>query len=62
MFAMLGGILVLAGASLGLGTAGIVLRFSKSDDKRKTGLRLMIVAAIPVFAAATWWLAVVGFD
>jgi len=62
LFMMLAGILLLAGTSIGLGCAGIFLAFGKAAEKRKTGRRFMMLAAVPVVAAAVWWVAVVGFD
>jgi hypothetical protein len=62
LFLMLGGILVLAGATIGVGSAGAILLFGKTAEKKRTGRRLLAGAAIPLLAAAIWWLAVVGFD
>ena len=62
LFLMIAGVLVLAGAAIGVGVAGVVMLFGKSDEKRKLGRRFLAFAAIPVVLAAGWWIAVVGFD
>lgn len=62
LFLMLAGILVLAGAAIGVGAAGVSMLFGKSDEKKKLGRRLLSFAAIPIVVAAGWWIAVVGFD
>ena len=62
LFLLLGGILLLAGAAIGLGIAGIVLLRSKSEESKKKGKRFLISAAIPVIVAVVWWISVVGFD
>jgi hypothetical protein len=62
LFLMLAGVLVLAGAAIGVGVAGVVMLFGKSDERKKLGRRMLAFAAIPVALAAGWWIAVVGFD
>jgi hypothetical protein len=62
LFLMLGGVLLLAGATIGLGVAGVIMLFGKSDEKKKTGKRLIVSASIPVIVATVWWIIVVGFD
>ena len=62
LFLMLAGVLVLAGAAIGVGVAGVVMLFGKEDEKKKLGRRMLACAAIPVALAAAWWIAVVGFD
>jgi hypothetical protein len=62
LFLLIAGVLVLAGAAIGLGVAGVVMLFGKSDEKKKLGGRFLAFAAIPVALAAGWWIAVVGFD
>jgi hypothetical protein len=62
LFLMMAGILLLAGAAIGLGVAGVVMVFGKSDEKRRLGRRFLAFAMIPIAMAAGWWIAVVGFD
>jgi hypothetical protein len=62
LFLMLAGVLLLVGAAIGLGIAGVVMLFGKSDEKKKLARRFLAFAAIPVVLAAGWWIAVVGFD
>ena len=62
LFLMLGAVLLLAGAAIGLGIAGITLLLGKSDERKRTGKRLLMFASLPVIAAAVWWVSVVGFD
>ena len=62
LFLMLAGALLLAGAAIGLGVAGVMMLFGKSDEQKKLGRRFLALAAIPVALAAGWWIAVVGFD
>ena len=62
LFLMLAGILLLAGAALGIGIAGFIMIFGKSEEKKRIGRRLLASAAIPVAVAARWWITVVGFD
>ena len=62
LFLMLGGVLLLAGITIGLGVAGVVMLFGKSNEKKKTGKRLIASASIPVVVAIVWWIIVVGFD
>ena len=62
LFMMLAGVLLLAGTTIGLGIAGAVMFFGKSDEKKKLGRRFLALAAIPLALAAGWWLAVVGLD
>ncbi len=62
LFMMLAGVLLLAGTTFGLGIAGVVMVFGKSDEKKKLGRRFLALAAIPLALAVGWWLAVVGFD
>lgn len=59
---MLAGVLLLVGAAIGLGVAGVVMVFGKSDEKKRPGRRFLAFAAIPLALAAGWWIAVVGFD
>ena len=59
---LIAGVLLLAGAAIGLGVAGTVMLFGKSDEKKKRGRRFLLFAAIPVVLAIGWWVAVVGFD
>ena len=47
---------------LGLGVAGAVMALGKSVEKKRLGNRMLLCAAIPIAAAAVWWVAVVGFD
>lgn len=62
LFLMLAGVLLLAGSAIGLGVAGMVMVFGKSEEKKKLGRRFLAFAAIPIALAAGWWIAVVGFD
>ena len=62
LYAMLAGILLLLGATIGLGIAGLVLVFGKSHEKRSLGRRFLACTLIPVALAGGWWIAVVGFD
>jgi NADH:ubiquinone oxidoreductase subunit 6 (subunit J) len=62
LFLMMAGILVLVGAAIGLGVAGVVMVFGKSDEERRLGRRFLAVTLIPVALAGGWWIAVVGFD
>jgi hypothetical protein len=62
LYAMLGGLLLLVGGTIALGSTGAILLFGKSDEKRRIGRRLMMIAAIPLVIAAAWWISVVGLD
>jgi NADH:ubiquinone oxidoreductase subunit 6 (subunit J) len=62
LFLMIAGVLVLAGAAIGVGITGVVMLLGKSDERKKLGRRLLAFAAIPVALAAGWWIAVVGLD
>ena len=62
LFLMMAGILVLVGAAIGLGVAGIVMVFGKSDEKKRLGRRFLAVTLIPIALAGGWCIAVVGFD
>ncbi|AOS45964.1 hypothetical protein Verru16b_03055 [Lacunisphaera limnophila] len=62
LYLLIAGVLVLAGAAIGLGIAGTVMLFGKSEEKKKLGRRFVLTAAIPVVLAAGWWITVVGFD
>jgi hypothetical protein len=62
LFLMIAGVLLLVGTAIGLGVAGMVKLFGKSDEKRKLGRRFLAFAAIPIALAIGWWIAVVGFD
>ena len=62
LYLMLAGVLLLAGATIGIGVAGLIMIFAKSEEKKRIGRRLLASAAIPVVIAAGWWITVVGFD
>jgi hypothetical protein len=62
LYLMLAGVLMLAGAAIGLSVAGAVMIFGKSDEKRRLGRRFLAFAGIPIVVAVGWWIAVVGFD
>jgi len=62
LFLMLGAVLLLAGAAIGLGTAGVTLLCGKSDERKRTGKQFLMFASLPIVAAAVWWVSVVGFD
>jgi hypothetical protein len=47
---------------IGLGVAGVVMIFGKSDEKSRLGRRFLAFAGIPIVVAVGWWIAVVGFD
>jgi hypothetical protein len=62
LYAMLGGLLLLVGGTIALGSTGVILLFGKSDERRTLGRRLMMIATIPLIVGAAWWIMVVGFD
>jgi hypothetical protein len=62
LFGLLAGLLLLVGASLGLTTAGAILAFGKSEERKKLGRRLLLFGLIPVFIGAVGWVAFVGLD
>jgi NADH:ubiquinone oxidoreductase subunit 6 (subunit J) len=62
LFLLIAGVLVLVGAAIGMGVAGIMMLWGKSEEKKKRGRRLLAIAAIPVALAVGAWIAVVGFD
>jgi hypothetical protein len=62
LFLMMAGVLMLVGAAIGLGVAGVVMIFGKSDEKRRLGRRFLAFAVIPIAVAGGWWISVVGFD
>ena len=62
LFALLAGVLLLAGTAIGLAIAGIVLVFGKGDERKRLGKRLLLAGLVPIIVAAVWWIAFVGFD
>ena len=62
LFALLAGVLLLAGTAIGLAIAGIVLVFGKGDERKRLGKRLLLAGLAPIAVAAVWWIAFVGFD
>ena len=62
MFALLAGVLLLAGTALGLAIAGIVLVWGKGEERKRLGKRLLIAGLVPIVVGVVWWIAFVGFD
>ena len=61
-FALLAGVLLLAGTALGLAIAGLVLVFGKGEERKRLGKRLLLAGLFPIVAGAVWWIAFVGLD
>jgi uncharacterized membrane protein HdeD (DUF308 family) len=62
LFVTLGAVLLLTCTAIGLGCAGVLRLFGKSETRKKTGKRLLALAAISVVAAIVWWVSFTGFD
>jgi hypothetical protein len=62
LYGLLAGVLLLAGGTLGLGVAGIVFLFGKTEERKRVGRRLLLAAAVLLAVAAVWWISVVGWD
>jgi hypothetical protein len=62
LFAMLAGVLLLAGTAVGLAIAGLVLVLGKGEERKRLGKRLLLAGLLPIVAGAVWWIAFVGFD
>lgn len=62
LFALLAGVLLLAGTALGLAIAGLVLVLGKGEERKRLGKRLLLAGLLPIVAGAIWWIAIVGFD
>ena len=62
LFALLAGVLLLAGTALGLAIAGLVLVFGKGEERKRLGKRLLLAGLLPIVAGVIWWIAFVGFD
>lgn len=62
LFALLAGVLLLAGTALGLAIAGIVLVWGKGEERKRLGKRLLIAGLVPIVVGVVWWIAFVGFD
>lgn len=62
LYALLVGVLLLAGTAIGLAIAGIVLVFGKGEERKRLGKRLLLAGLVPIVAGAIWWIAFVGLD
>ncbi len=62
LFALLAGVLLLAGTAIGLAIAGIVLVFGKREERKRLGKRLLLAGLFPIVVGVVWWIAFVGFD
>ncbi len=62
LFALLAGVLLLAGTAIGLSIAGIVLVFGKGEERKRLGKRLLLAGLLPIVVGAIWWISFVGFD
>lgn len=62
LFLLFASMLLIVGAVLALGITGCVLIFGKSEEKRKTGKKLLVAMALLLVVAAIIWVSVVGFD
>lgn len=62
LFALLAGVLLLAGTTLGLAIAGVVLVAGKDEERKRLGKRLLIAGLVPIVVGVVWWIAFVGFD
>lgn len=62
LFALLAGVLLLAGTALGLAMAGLVLVLGKGEERKRLGKRLLLAGLLPIVAGVVWWLAFVGLD
>ncbi len=62
LFALLAGVLLLAGTALGLAIAGLVLVLGKGEERKRLGKRLLLAGLLPIVAGAIWWIGFVGFD
>jgi hypothetical protein len=62
LYALLAGVLLLAGTAIGLAIAGMVLVFGKGEDRRRLGKRLLLAGLVPIIVGVVWWIAFVGFD
>jgi hypothetical protein len=62
LFALLAGILLLAGGAFALAITGVVLLLGKDAIKKHLGKRLVTAAALLVVAGAAIWISVVGWD
>lgn len=62
MFALLAGVLLLAGTAIGLAIAGVVLVWGKGEERKRLGKRLLLAGLVPIVVGVVWWIAFVGFD
>jgi hypothetical protein len=62
LFALLAGVLLLAGTALGLAMAGLVLVLGKGEERKRLGKRLLLAGLLPIVAGVVWWIAFVGLD
>jgi hypothetical protein len=62
LFALLGGVLLLLCAALGLGITGVAKFFSKDEAQRRRAKRYLLGALLPLLIGAIWWVAFVGLD
>lgn len=62
LFALLAGVLLLVGTTLGLAIAGLVLILGKGEERKRLGKRLLLAGLLPIVAGVVWWIAFVGLD
>lgn len=62
LFALLAGVLLLAGTAVGLVMAGLFLFFGKGEERKRLGKRLLFAGMVPIAVGVVWWIAFVGLD